>query len=618
MNRLRPKDRRAYEENGLFSEKRYYFGTMSSLADQGILDKYGGIVVHGGDFFFISYDHMAKMDPRDLAHIRRRDIAGVARMAMVFVAVLIFGFALNFFQVYAMEYAGQRVMHDLRMKLFNHVQGLSVAFFEKNPVGRLVTRVTNDIQNIHEMLTSVLSYLFKDVFLMVGIVVILFEIHWRLALVCFTLVPVILLFTLLFSWKARTAFREVRIRMAQINSFLQESIQGIRVIQIFLRERENLTRFERVNQQHYMANMKQILLFAIFVPLIEVTATCAIALLIWYGGGKVVKEALSLGALVAFLSYLRMFFQPIRDLAEKYNLMQSAMASAERIILLMDNPERIPDPISPIRVTHLEGRIEFKNVSFAYRNADYVLKNISFTVQPGETVAIVGATGAGKTSIISLIERFYEIQQGQILLDGVDICQMEAGFLRSCIGLVMQDVFLFASSVDQNIRLGNDSLSEEDVRWAAGIVNADRFIHRLPMGYRQEINEGGSVLSAGERQLLAFARALILNPKILVLDEATSNVDTETERLIQGALERLMKERTCIVIAHRLSTIRRAHRILVMHRGRIREEGSHQELMRKKGYYWRLYRLQYGGNNVDEDPLQGVEPQGLRGNGISP
>jgi ABC-type multidrug transport system fused ATPase/permease subunit len=399
--------------------------------------------------------------------------------------------------------------------------------------------------------------------------------------------------TLFFSHRARDAFREIRLKIAQMNAFFQENFSGIKVIQIFRREEENSRRFQKINEGHYLANMRQISIYSLFVPLIEFFSSGAIGLLIWYGGGKVIQEAITLGVLVAFLSYMRMFFQPIRDLSEKYNILQSAMASLERIFLLLDQDEKISEPLSP-KKEEIKGNIEFNGVSFSYDGEGKVLKEVSFSVHEGETIAIVGATGAGKTSLLHLLERFYEVKEGSILLDGIDIRERDISHLRSQIGLVMQDTFLFAGDVEENIRLGDRKMDVGRVKEAARVVNAEKFIRQLSDGYHTKVGEGGETLSAGERQLLAFARALYIDPKILMLDEATSHVDPETERLIQEGLARLLRGRTAIVIAHRLSTIQHADRIVVLHKGRVREVGTHTELIAGKGLYFRLYQLQFG------------------------
>ena len=593
---LRSMDRKEaalFQKAGLLSENRYYLFIPRKPEEEVLLKKYSSFFERSGPYCFIPFDRMKDLERKDRLSLRGRDIEGVLHLALLIVFILAIHFGLNFVQVYAMEVAGQKMMHDLRMKAFSHLQNLPVSFFDRSPVGRLVTRLTNDIQNVHEMFTSVLINLFRDVILLIGIVIILLHLHREMALISFSVIPLIFVTTLFFSRRARDVFREIRFKIAQMNGFLQENFAGIKVVQLFRREKENSRRFQKINEAHYLANMRQITLYAFFVPLVEILSSGAIGLLIWYGGSRVIQEAISLGVLVAFLSYIRMFFQPIRDLSEKYNILQSAMASLERIFGLLDQEEKIPSNLSPVRGT-IKGNIEFQQVSFSYNGEDRVLNEVSFSVREGETVAIVGATGAGKTSLLYLLERFYEPEEGKILLDGIDIRERDLYDIRSQIGLVMQDTFLFAGDIEENIRLGDQESDGARVREAARVVNADKFIQRLANQYQTRVGEGGEVLSAGQRQLLAFARALYANPRILILDEATSHVDPETERFIQEGLTRLLKGRTAIVIAHRLSTIQYADRIIVLHKGRVREMGTHAELMAKKGLYYRLYQLQYG------------------------
>jgi ATP-binding cassette subfamily B multidrug efflux pump len=599
---LRSMDRKEmtfFQKSGLLTENRYYL-FVPQKSEEDTLKKYPSFFERSGSHWFIPINRMKELKREDLLTLRGRDVRGVFRIALLVVLILVIDFGLNFSQVYTMELAGQKMMHDLRMKVFSHLQGLPISFFDKNPVGRLVTRLTNDIQNIHEMFTSVLINLLKDILLVIGIIILLLQLNRELALVSFSVIPLIFITTLFFSRQARDVFREIRFKIAQMNSFFNENFSGIKVVQLFRRERENSRRFEKINQGYYLANMKQISIYAFFVPLVEILSSGAIGLLLWYGGGKVIQEMITLGVLVAFLSYVRMVFQPIRDLSEKYNILQSAMASLERVFSLLDKDQKIlksvrpeAEPLFP-KKEEIRGNIEFHDVSFSYNGEDKVLRDVSFIVREGETVAIVGATGAGKTSLLHLLERFYEVEEGAILVDGIDIRERDIIQLRSQIGLVMQDTFLFAGDIEENIRLGNQKIDEGNVRKVAQVVNAEKFIHRLPHGYHTKVGEGGETLSAGERQLLAFARALSLNPKILVLDEATSHVDPETERLIQEGLTRLLKGRTAIVIAHRLSTIQHADRIVVLHKGRVREIGTHTELMVQKGIYFRLYQLQYG------------------------
>jgi len=596
---LRKMDKRDHfrlDKTGLLQEQKYYLLGEEALQEggmQGLLAKYGSIFQRAGDGYFISYQDMGSIQREDQFLLRREDISGVKKIALIFLTILLLGFSFNYCQVYLMQYTGQKLMYDLRVKVFSHLQKLSLSFFDQNPVGRLVTRATNDVEVLNEMFTELLINLFKDVFILLGIVVVLIHINWQLALVSFVVIPLTAWATMVFRLKARDAFRLVRLKIARINSSLNENISGMRVVQIFNRQEENYRRFGRLNHENFLANMRQIRIFAVFRPLIEIIGSLGIALLIWYGGGKVISETLSLGSLVAFLSYIQMFFRPIRDLSEKYNIMQAAMASAERIFLLLDEQPMIRDLPRPKKPPKSEGRVEFAGVWFAYQPDNWVLKEIDFSVNPGESVAIVGATGAGKTSIINLLERFYEPQRGRIGIDGINIAELDRSYLRSQIGLVMQDVFLFAGDVKGNIRLGKEEITDEKLVKMAKVVNAHQFIERFPGGYDEEVKERGITLSVGQRQLLSFARALAFDPNILILDEATANIDTETESLIQDALFKLMEGRTSIIIAHRLSTIRHCDRILVMHKGRIVEEGSHSQLLRKRGLYYGLYQLQY-------------------------
>ncbi len=617
-----------FQKAGILTANRYYLFVSRGPADDEIPKKYPASFEKSGHYWYLSFDRMNDVKKRDLLILRRRDFEGVLHIALVVVFVFIAHFVLNFFQVYAMEVAGQKAMHDLRMQVFSHLQALPLSFFDHNPVGRLVTRLTNDIQNIHEMFTSVLVYLVKDILLLVGILAVLIHFHLEFALVSFSVLPLIFVTTLFFSHRARDVFRKIRFHLAQMNAFFQENFSGIQVVQAFQREKENGRRFQGINEEYYRANMKQIAIYAFFVPLIEVLSSGAVGLLIWYGGGKVLQEKITLGVLVAFLAYMRMFFQPIRDLSEKYTILQSAMASMERVFQLLDSKKEVSpsqdvrregiratkdakeredyrySPSQDVKKGGIRGDIEFKGVSFSYNGEEKVLKNVSFSVREGETVAIVGATGAGKTSLLHLLERFYEVQEGSILIDGRNIREMDPYHLRSQIGLVMQDTFLFAGDIEENIRLGDREKDGREVREIARIVNAERFIQRLPHGYETKVGEGGAVLSSGEKQLLAFARALCKDPRVLVLDEATSHVDPETERLIQDGLAKLLKGRTALVIAHRLSTIQHADRIIVLHKGRVREIGTHGELMGRKGLYFKLFQLQYG---INEDRGERLE-----------
>ena len=594
------KEMALFQKYGFLTENRYYLFIPRGPGQEGLLKKHPSFFDNSGPHWFISFDRMKELNRKELLILRGRDVEGVFRIALLVVFILIMNFLMNFAQVYAMELAGQKIMHDLRMRVFSHLQNLPISFFDRNPVGRLVTRLTNDIQNVHEMFTSVLINLLKDVLLVVGIIFLLLYLNRQLALVSFSVIPLIFVTAVFFSRRARDVFREIRLKVAQMNSFFNENFSGIGVVQLFRRERENSRRFEQINQKYYLANMKQIHIYAFFVPLVEILSSGAVGLLLWYGGGKVVQDVMTLGVLVAFLSYIRMFFQPIRDLSEKYNILQSAMASLERIFSLLDEDQkslksvrRGAEPLFSGQ-EEIKGSVEFRHVSFSYNGEDPVLKDVSFSVGEGETVAVVGATGAGKTSLLHLLERFYEVENGAILIDGIDIRERDITQLRTQIGLVMQDTFLFAGDIEENIRLGDQKIDGRKVREVSRVVNAEKFILRLPEGFSTKTGEGGQTLSAGEKQLLAFARALSINPKILILDEATSHVDPETERFIQEGLARLLKGRTAIVIAHRLSTIQHADRIVVLHKGKVREVGTHTELMAQKGIYFKLYQLQYG------------------------
>ncbi len=525
-------------------------------------------------------------------YIRQGNAAGLDGMALVYLATLLAAFGVRFGQIYILQMTGQRVMLDLRREIYSHLQRLHVAFFDLNPVGRLMTRVTTDVDAVNELFTSGVVTVFGDLFTLFGIMGVMMAMNWKLALVTFSVIPLFFAVTNWFRRGSRATFREVRRWVARINAFLQENITGMAVVQLFRREPRNREAFAAVNRSHTEANLAQIFYYAVFYPAIEILAALATALIILYGGMRVLAGTLTLGALVAFIQYSERFWRPISDLSEKFNILQQAMASSERIFTLLDTAPKVVAPAAPVRLERVRGRVGFEKVSFGYAPGVPVLHDIDFTVEPGHRVALVGATGAGKTSIISLLERFYDVQAGRVTLDGVDVRQLDPAQLRSSLALVLQDVHLFSGTIASNIRLGSD-IPDERVRAAARAVHAHRFIEALPKAYETEVRERGATLSVGQKQLLSFARALAHDPRVLILDEATSSVDTETEALIQDALEVLLQGRTAIVIAHRLSTIQHVDQILVMHKGRVRERGTHQELLAQRGLYWRLYQLQY-------------------------
>ncbi len=589
-----PKDLHLYRSRGFLGTRKFYMAPAGSLDGLSSKERPAPSYRRSDGPVFVPHEWLEKQPREKILEIRSQDVNGVGVVAIVFFLFLAASFALNYAQYYLLEFTGQHIMQDIRINLFERMQTQALRFFDRHPLGRLVTRVTNDVENLNEMFKSVLMTVFKDFFLLVGILAVLLYLNWKMALVSFILLPFVFGITYLFSSMAREVFRELRATVAGINAFLQERLSGMTVIQLFAQESNQMERFSRINHDNFLAGMKQVRVFAVFMPVMELLSSVAVALVLWYGGGKVIQEQLSLGSLVAFIGYIQMFFKPVRDISEKYNIMQSAMASTERIFEFMDHREEIPEPDQPAAPRDVHGHLVCSGVTFSYEKDRPVLKDISFEIKPGETVAFVGPTGSGKTSIINLIERFYDPEAGVLFLDGVDLRRWPKSRLRKNIGLCMQDVFIFSGTVADNIALGRNEVGDEAVRLAASGSNALAFVQRLPEGFGHELGEGGATLSTGERQLLSFARALATNPKILILDEATSSVDPETERLIQGAISQMAASRTTIVVAHRLSTIRNADRILVINRGRIVEQGNHQELMALKGAYYKLNRLSNG------------------------
>jgi ATP-binding cassette subfamily B protein len=525
--------------------------------------------------------------------ITQNDAHGLTVAGLLYAGALIGEFVFFYWQYYASMTVAQKSLADLRHDLFAHLQELPASFFERNPVGRLVTRLTTDVDAINEAFSAGTLTIFMDVLTLLGIIVIMLSLNVRLALVTLALLPPLLIVLNFFRVRSRTTYRVIRERIARINAFLQETLSGIAVVQLFAQEKKMFTEFELRNREHRDANHLSNIYEATLFSVVEASSSICIALMLWYGSGQIRQGAVALGTLVAFIDYLQKFFVPLREFSTKYTTMQSAMTAVERVFQLLDTEVAITSPVTPHRSPRLQGRITFDHVWFAYKGEDWVLRDVSFTIEPGEKIALVGATGAGKTTISKLLNRFYDVQRGRVLVDDVDVREWAVHGLRRQIGVVLQDVFLFAGDIATNITLGRTDISQTQLEQAAHYVNADRFIRQLSYGYAEQLRERGSNLSAGQRQLLSFARALAYNPAILVLDEATSSVDPETELLIQDALTKLMANRTNVIIAHRLSTIQNADRIFVMHKGQVREVGTHQELIEQRGIYWRLYRLQY-------------------------
>ncbi len=545
----------------------------------------------------IAYSDLPRLDRAERLALRRGDLVGVGWMSGLFLVIVVLNFGLNFLQQTIMEYTGQMTMHGLRVRLFRHIQRLPVAFFNRNPVGRLVTRVTNDVQNMHELFTSVIAFFFKDLFLLLGIALVLLTTDWKLALAAFAVLPVVGLAGRRFAGQAREVFRTLRIQVAEINTRFAETIGGIKVVQLYGHQRRNFERFERLNHENYLSGMRQIQVLAVFMPLVEFLGVVTVATVIYYGGSGVLDAQISLGALVAFIYYLRMFFRPMRDIADKFNILQNAMASAERIFLILDNSDGEAPPAAtpavagslPVAPSRLKiHSLAMEQVSFGYVPGEAVLQGISFGLSAGETVAVVGPTGSGKTTLINLLVGFYTPTAGRILVNGADVRDLPPGHLRGAMALVMQDPFLFSETVRYNIFQDRGDLSPGALQAVLAAAHCEAIVERLPQGLDTVLSEGGASLSSGQRQLISIARAFARDPSLIILDEATSYVDSETEQKIQSALANLMKNRTAIVVAHRLTTARSADRILVLRDGRIIESGTHEHLMRQAGFYFQL------------------------------
>jgi ATP-binding cassette subfamily B protein len=533
--------------------------------------------------------------PAFLLHLLSSDpYVGVLQISLfIFLPAVLVTFALEFAQSFAMQMVGQKIMYDLRAQIFGHLQQLQLSFYDRNPVGRLVTRVTTDVDVLNDLFASGVVAIFGDVFTLLSIMVVMLSLSWKLALLTFAVLPLIAIVTLAFRKAVRESYRRIRIAIARINAYLQEHLTGMTVLQLFNREQSSTQEFEKINRAHMEAYKDSILAYGLFYPSVELLGVLAAVIILYVGGLMSLRGTVTVGTAIAFIQYSQRFFRPIQDLSDKYNILQAAMASSERIFKLLDVPVTITDPRAPLRIEAPRGRLEFRGVGFAYDGEHRVVENISFTVEPGETVALVGHTGAGKTTLTSLLLRFYEVQQGSILLDGVDIRQLSLRNLRRNFGLVLQDPFLFSGTVASNIRLGTEWITDEEIGNAARTVDILDFVESLPEGFHAEVKERGTTLSMGQKQLLSFARALAHDPQVLILDEATSSVDPETEHLIRSGLRRLLQDRTALVVAHRLSTIQNASKIVVLHKGRVREIGTHRELLEKQGIYYKLYRLQY-------------------------
>lgn len=546
-------------------------------------------------------------------HILPRKYTGLSLLVGSYLAVQVLRLVFSYFQALLLNTVGQYVMFDMRRELYDKLQHQEVAYYDRNPVGRIMTRLTSDVDSLNELFTAGITDLLGDLVMIIAIIGVMLWMDVRLTLVTLLTVPMLWAATTWFRKGARKGYDMVRTRIARINAFLQEHFAGAQTVQIFNAEAKSLKKFREINADYRKANIDTIFYYAVFFPLVDFIGAVGIALIVWYGGYRVMQNTpghtvLTLGALVAFIQYSSFLFQPIRDISDKYNVLQAAVVASHRIFKTLDLPVAITTPEKPLNSGRAVGNIEFENVWFAYKGEDWVLKDVSFKVEPGQSIALVGHTGSGKTTITNLLMRFYDVQRGRILLDGVDLREWDLQSLRENFAVVLQEIFLFSGTIAGNIRLGRSEITEERVEWAAQEVRAEHFIKRLKGGYEAEVKERGAGLSVGQKQLISFARALAFDPAILILDEATSSIDTETEQLIQQAIERVMRNRTSIVVAHRLSTIQRANQIIVLHHGEIREQGTHQELLAKRGLYWKLYKLQYADGATPETPV--LPPEG--------
>lgn len=593
-----------YYQMFLYEEKYYMFDNVDSKVQKNLMEGSKELVESVQVSHETQEDEFIKVTTEgkeytgtllskdELKQVRKGDFDGIKKIVVVYLFILLVSFVCNILQTWLLQLTGQNIIYNIRQEVFEHIHRLSLRFFDVTPVGRIVTRVTNDVEALNEMYTNILVKLFKNIVKIIGLAVVMLSINVRMSMYAFVLLPFIVFLTFLFKKISRATYRIARTKLTAINTYLSEHISGMKLIQIFAREQEKFKEFEGKSKELYRANYREMMVFAIFRPAIYMLSVLALVIIIWVGGSSYFSGIISIGTLYIFIQYIGSFFEPIQEIAEQFSTLQSAMASAEKIFTILDEEIVVVNPETPLDLPEVKGRIEFKNVWFAYIGEEWILKDVSFVIEPGQKVAFVGATGAGKSSILNLIGRYYDIQKGEILIDGVNIKALNTDQLRAAIGQVQQDVFIFTGDIKGNIRLRSEEISDETVKEAAEYVNADSFIRRLHHGYDETVTERGATLSAGQRQLLSFARTLAFNPRILVMDEATANIDTETEQLIQEALEKLMTNRTTIMVAHRLSTIQHADQIMVMHKGRIRESGTHQELLGKDGIYKKLYELQ--------------------------